>query len=155
MLRSPKLREALDLSKEEPEDDRALQAATSRTSTAIPSGDPLHFLLARRLIEAGVPVVHFSLGYWDWHGENFVAGRQQIPMFDAALSALLEDLDERGLLDIDDRAGAGRDGPQAEVRHRQERRPRPLGLRPVRPGRRRRLPAAAASSARPTSSASR
>ena len=46
-----------------------------------------------------MPVVHFNFGYWDWHGENFVAGRQQIPMFDAALSALLEDLDERGLLD--------------------------------------------------------
>lgn len=44
-------------------------------------------------------MVHFSLGYWDWHGNNFSAGRQQIPMFDASLSALLEDLDERGLLD--------------------------------------------------------
>ena len=26
-----------------------------------------------------MPIVHFNLGYWDWHGENFVAGRQQIP----------------------------------------------------------------------------
>jgi hypothetical protein len=67
--------------------------------TRYPAGDTRHFLLARRLIEAGVPVVHFSFGYWDWHGENFVAGRQQIPMFDVALSALLEDLDQRGLLD--------------------------------------------------------
>ena len=39
-----------------------------------------------------MPVVHFNFGYWDWHGENFVAGRQQIPMFDNAMSALLEDL---------------------------------------------------------------
>src|SRR6185295_15116384 len=38
-------------------------------------GNPLHFLLARRLVEAGVPVVHFNLGYWDWHGNNFVQGR--------------------------------------------------------------------------------
>ena len=70
------------------------------------------YLLVRRLAEPGrqaariaavvgifgfvdVPVVHFSFGYWDWHGENFVAGRQQIPMFDVALSALLEDLDHR------------------------------------------------------------
>ena len=67
--------------------------------TRYPAGNTRHFLLARRLIEAGVPIVHFSFGYWDWHGENFVAGRQQIPMFDSALSALLEDLDERGLLD--------------------------------------------------------
>ena len=55
--------------------------------------------VARRLVEAGVPIVHFNLGYWDWHGENFVAGRQQIPMFDAGLSSLLTDLSERGLLE--------------------------------------------------------
>jgi hypothetical protein len=98
MLRSPKLRQALDLSQEDPRTlDRYKQDHLSKYR--YPSGDPLHFLLARRLIEAGVPIVHFSLGYWDWHGENFVAGRQQIPMFDSGLSALLEDLDQRGLLD--------------------------------------------------------
>jgi len=98
MLRSPKLREALDLSKEK-EETIARYKQQHLEKYRYPSGDPLHFLLARRLIEAGVPIVHFSLGYWDWHGENFVAGRQQIPMFDNALSALLEDLDDRGLLD--------------------------------------------------------
>jgi hypothetical protein len=98
LLRSPKLRDALDLSKEDPKTiERYKQHHLEKYR--YPSGDPLHFLLSRRLIEAGVPVVHFSLGYWDWHGENFVAGRQQIPMFDNALSALLEELDERGLLD--------------------------------------------------------
>jgi len=98
MLRSPKLREALDLSKEDPKTiERYKQQHLDKYR--YPSGDPLHFLLARRLVEAGVPIVHFSLGYWDWHGENFVAGRQQIPMFDNALSALLEDLDQRGMLD--------------------------------------------------------
>jgi hypothetical protein len=98
MLRSPRLRQAIDLSKEDPrvlDRYRALAPAESR----YPAGDALHFLLSLRLVEAGVPVVHFSLGYWDWHGENFVAGRQQIPMFDAALATLLTDLDERGLLD--------------------------------------------------------
>ena len=98
MLRSPKLREALDLSKEKDE-TVARYKQSHLDKYRYPSGDPLHFLLARRLIEAGVPIVHFSLGYWDWHGENFVAGRQQIPMFDNGLSALLTDLDERGLLD--------------------------------------------------------
>ena len=98
MLRSPKLRQALDLSKEDPKTiERYSQNHLKKYR--YPSGNPLHFLLARRLIEAKVPVVHFSLGYWDWHGQNFVAGRQQIPMFDSGLSALLEDLDERGLLD--------------------------------------------------------
>ncbi len=98
LLRSPKLRQALDLSKESPE---SLERFTRNkpAKARYPIGDPLHFLLARRLIEAGVPIVHFNLGYWDWHGENFVAGKQQIPMFDAGLAALLDDLDERGLLD--------------------------------------------------------
>jgi hypothetical protein len=98
LLRSPRLREALDLSKESVQ-TRERYALGDRARTRYPAGDTRHFLLARRLIEAGVPVVHFSFGYWDWHGENFVAGRQQIPMFDAALSALLEDLDARGLLE--------------------------------------------------------
>jgi hypothetical protein len=98
MLRSPKLREALDLTKEK-EETIAKYKKDNPEKSRYPAGDPLHFLLARRLIEAGVPIVHFSLGYWDWHGENFIAGRQQIPMFDNALAALLSDLDERGLLD--------------------------------------------------------
>jgi hypothetical protein len=98
MLRSPKLRSALDLSKEPAKTiDRYTRNKVEKTR--YPAGSQLHFLLARRLVEAGVPVVHFNLGYWDWHGENFVAGRQQIPMFDAGLSALLTDLSERGLLD--------------------------------------------------------
>lgn len=98
MLRSPKLRSALDLSKEDPKTiERYTRSKMDKTR--YPSGNQLHFLLARRLVEVGVPVVHFNLGYWDWHGENFIAGRQQIPMFDAGLSSLLSDLDERGLLD--------------------------------------------------------
>jgi hypothetical protein len=98
MLRSPKLREAMDLSKEPSKRiDRYTRGVSGKTR--YPSGNVKHFLLARRLVEAGVPVVHFNFGYWDWHGENFVAGRQQIPMLDAALSTLLEDLHERGLLE--------------------------------------------------------
>jgi hypothetical protein len=98
MLRSPRLREALDLSKESDE-TIARYKDGHLEKYRYPSGNPMHFLLSRRLIEAGVPIVHFSLGYWDWHGQNFIAGRQQIPMFDSGLSALLDDLDDRGLLD--------------------------------------------------------
>jgi hypothetical protein len=98
LLRSPRLRQALELSKEPAKSlDRFKRNHLAKTR--YPAGDPLHFLLARRLVEAGVPVVHFNLGYWDWHGDNFTAGRQQIPMFDAGLSALLDDLEVRGLLD--------------------------------------------------------
>ncbi len=98
MLRSPKLREAMDLSKEDP---KRIERYTKNVpaKTRYPAGNARHFLLARRLVEAGVPVVHFNLGYWDWHGENFVAGRQQIPLLDAALSTLIEDLHDRGLLE--------------------------------------------------------
>jgi hypothetical protein len=98
LLRSPKLRQALDLTKE-PVASLDRYRKLVPTKTRYPAGSPLHFLLARRLVEAGVPVVHFNLGYWDWHGDNFTAGRQQIPMFDGALSALLDDLEARGLLD--------------------------------------------------------
>ncbi len=98
MLRSPKLREAMDLSKEDP---KTIDRYTKNTlpKTRYPAGNAKHFLLARRLVEAGVPVVHFNLGYWDWHGDNFTAGKQQIPMFDSCLAALLDDLESRGLLD--------------------------------------------------------
>jgi hypothetical protein len=98
LLRSPKLRQALDISKE-PASSVERFTKNKPSKARYPIGDPLHFLAARRLVEAGVPVVHFNLGYWDWHGDNFTAGKQQIPMFDACLSALLDDLDERGLLD--------------------------------------------------------
>ncbi len=97
LLRSPRLRQALDLSREPAKSLERYRR--HNTKTRYPSGDPLHFLLARRLVEAGVPIVHFNFGYWDWHGDNFTAGRQQIPMLDAALSALLDDLEVRGLLD--------------------------------------------------------
>jgi hypothetical protein len=98
LLRSPKLRQALDISKE-PVKSVERYTRNKPAKARYPIGDPLHLLLARRLVEAGVPVVHFNLGYWDWHGDNFTAGKQQIPMFDSAFAALLDDLEMRGLLD--------------------------------------------------------
>jgi hypothetical protein len=98
LLRSPKLRQALDVSKE-PAKSVERFTKNKPAKHRYPIGDPLHFLLARRLVEAGVPVVHFNLGYWDWHGDNFTAGKQQIPMFDSCMAALLDDLDSRGLLE--------------------------------------------------------
>ena len=63
-------------------------------------------LLARRLAEAGVPMVaiHFNemtkCDGWDLHSKNFEALQTELlPMLDQSLSALLEDLDQRGLLD--------------------------------------------------------
>lgn len=99
ILRSPRLREALDLSRE---------PASSRERY---QGDLIGYakvnytrrvLAARRLIEAGVPFVYVDFPYWDWHGgvaENNNAGMASLAGFDAALSSLLEDLHDRGLLD--------------------------------------------------------
>ncbi|MSQ96982.1 MAG: DUF1501 domain-containing protein [Gemmataceae bacterium] len=61
-------------------------------------------LLARRLAEAGVPIVnvhfcHTPDGSWDTHGRHFSQMKNSLcPTFDQAFSALVEDLDQRGLL---------------------------------------------------------
>src|SRR5262249_30226064 len=56
-------------------------------------------LLARRLIEAGVPVVKVARGWWDSHHDNFESHRDLVPDFDHVLSVLLTDLQDRGVLD--------------------------------------------------------
>ncbi|MGC4003138.1 MAG: DUF1501 domain-containing protein [Pirellulales bacterium] len=56
------------------------------------------FLLARRLIEVGARVVSLSWGGWDTHSQNFDSLRKQLPRLDAGLSALIQDLDDRGML---------------------------------------------------------
>ena len=58
-----------------------------------------HCLLARRLVEAGVPVVKVARGFWDSHHDNFESHRELVPDFDHVLSTLLVDLEERGLLE--------------------------------------------------------
>jgi len=55
-------------------------------------------LLARRLVEAGVRVVTLSFGRWDSHGQNFKLVRDHGGKLDQCLSALIEDLDVRGML---------------------------------------------------------
>lgn len=55
------------------------------------------FLVVRRLVEAGVRCVTLALSRWDWHGGNFKRGRQDIPMLDQGVSALVQDIHNRGL----------------------------------------------------------
>jgi hypothetical protein len=57
------------------------------------------FLAARRLVEAGVRCVTISYSFWDYHGNNFSNCRANIPELDQGLSALIEDLHDRGLSD--------------------------------------------------------
>lgn len=56
-------------------------------------------LLARRLVEADVPFVTVYDGGWDHHSNLFDTCRKRLPTWDNSVAALLEDLDERGLLD--------------------------------------------------------
>jgi hypothetical protein len=56
-------------------------------------------LLARRLVEAGVPFITVNDRGWDTHKDNFAAMRRKLPIQDTAVSALLTDLADRGLLD--------------------------------------------------------
>ncbi len=89
LLRSPRLRDALDLSRERPE-------SAARYGN---NGHGRRVLAARRLIEAGVPFVytHFESN-WDHHGQNFRACNTKLPNLDNAVASLVEDLDQRGLL---------------------------------------------------------
>lgn len=56
-------------------------------------------LLARRLVESGVPFVEVNLGGWDNHnGIHTILKDNKLPQLDKAMSALVEDLEQRGLL---------------------------------------------------------
>jgi hypothetical protein len=100
VLTSSRLLEALDLSKE-----------SARVRERYGDGKPYKYqydgaptvndqlLMARRLVEAGVRVVTLSYGRWDSHGQNFDLVRDHGGKLDQGLSALLDDLEVRGLLD--------------------------------------------------------
>ena len=55
-------------------------------------------LLARRLIEAGVPFITLQEGGWDHHSGLFAALKTRLPSFDQVVATLIQDLDQRGLL---------------------------------------------------------
>jgi uncharacterized protein (DUF1501 family) len=55
-------------------------------------------LMARRLVETGVPFVEVDLGGWDTHNQNFTTLTTKLPELDKAMSALVEDLAQRGML---------------------------------------------------------
>jgi hypothetical protein len=100
VLTSSRLVDALDLSKE-----------PSKVRERYGDGKPYKFqfdgaptvndqlLAARRLVEAGARVVTLSYGRWDSHGKNFDLVRDHGAKLDQCLTALVEDLDARGMLD--------------------------------------------------------
>jgi hypothetical protein len=100
VLLSSKLVDALDLSKESPKvrerygDGKPYKFQYDGAPTV---NDQL--LMARRLVEAGARVVTLSFGRWDSHGKNFDLVRDHGAKLDQCLTALVEDLEVRGMLD--------------------------------------------------------
>ncbi len=105
ILTSSKLAEAIDLDREDPKLRDRYGRGSDKPAGYGDAGPLLndYFLLARRLVEVGVRVVTLAYGRWDWHGlphgTNFSNAREHFPMLDIALSALIEDLEKRGMLD--------------------------------------------------------
>ncbi len=97
VLTSSKLLEALDISKEDPKNrDRYGKGDPKNRDDGGPKLME-HFLAARRLVEAGARCVTLAFSRWDHHGDNFGALRQDLPLLDQGLSALIEDIYQRGL----------------------------------------------------------
>jgi hypothetical protein len=109
LLTSSRMADALDLSKEP-------ACVVERYGTGDPKvhmdGNgaprvPQSLLMARRLVEAGARVVTLNYSKWDWHGGKNAEGRadnsifvreaEDFPVFDRCISALVEDLHQRGL----------------------------------------------------------
>jgi hypothetical protein len=103
ILTSNRLVEALDLEREDPR-VRDRYGRGSPEPAGYGDAGPLlndYFLTARRLVEAGVRCVTLAYGRWDWHGRphgtNFENARDHLPILDRGLTALLDDLHDRGL----------------------------------------------------------
>ncbi|MEW6306625.1 MAG: DUF1501 domain-containing protein [Verrucomicrobiota bacterium] len=97
VLTSSKLLEALDATRERPQTiERYGQGDAKVHGDAAPMLNQ-QFLIARRLVEAGARFVTVAYGFWDYHGNNFGNCRNDVPMLDQGVSALIEDLHERGL----------------------------------------------------------
>jgi hypothetical protein len=97
VLTSSRLLEALDVQREAPRvRERYGKGDAKVHGDAAPMLNE-QFLVARRLVEAGARVVTVAYGFWDYHGNNFKNARADLPLLDQALTALLDDLHERGL----------------------------------------------------------
>ena len=103
ILTSSKLGDALDLSKEDP---KVVERYGTGDDVKRIDGNgaprvPQSFLVARRLVEAGARVVTVNYSKWDWHGgkgnEIFKREHEDFPIFDQAITALVDDLHDRGL----------------------------------------------------------
>ncbi len=95
---------AFDLSQEaEALRDRYGRASLPATASAAQVAPRTKFgqscLVARRLVERGVPFITINYPGWDTHKDNFGEMKRMLPDLDKGLAALIQDLSERGLLD--------------------------------------------------------
>ena len=104
ILTSTAARDAFDLDSE-PASIRSAYGITDRFAPRTATGGGLpgwnqRFLLARRLIEAGVRLVTVDARWWDTHSDNFYSLKNGfLPRWDQAYPALINDLESRGLLE--------------------------------------------------------
>lgn len=100
LLTSSQLADALDLSKEDPQvRDRYGRGFPETYGDGAPRNLE-HFLMARRLVQAGVRVVTLNFGRWDFHEQNFSEAKNtHLPYFDQGFAALVEDLHAQGMAD--------------------------------------------------------
>ena len=97
VLTSSKLVEAMNLDREDPAlRDRYGRGSAQHIDDAAPRWMD-QFLMARRLVEAGVRCVTLAFGSWDRHHSNFKLLPEQLRQLDQGVSALVEDLHNRGL----------------------------------------------------------
>ncbi len=109
MIKSPRAREAFDISREN--EAFAKQFDSDAFSQSC--------LLAIRLVEAGVRFVSLSLGGWDTHLDNFSKlSTKLLPQLDAGLSSLYNGLAQRGLLDSTSVMATGEFGRTPKINDR-------------------------------------
>ena len=103
ILTSGEFADAMDLSREDPATLAKYTGPTAKRGTQSTTSEGTNsvqkFLLARRLIEAGVRCVSVSISDFDTHSSNFDRLRHLMPIVDHGLHALVTDLQERGMLD--------------------------------------------------------
>lgn len=97
VLTSSRLADAFDLSKEDPKVVERYGKGTEKLTADGPWKRLDQFLMARRLVEAGARCVTLGFSRWDWHGGNFNRGRTDFPLLDQGITALVQDLHERGM----------------------------------------------------------
>lgn len=100
MMSSDAVKEAFDLSKEpEKLKERYGKGRFESRFGKMGSQAGMQMLLARRLVESGVRFVSFNYGGWDDHSNIKTGFETRMPAFDNAFATLINDLDQRGLLD--------------------------------------------------------